>query len=108
VQATLEQREQELAILRTLGAKYAFLRNALLLEFAFLGALAGLFATILAEILLMVLQQRVFDMPFQFNVALWWLGPFIGIVLVSLLGWWQLRRLLQIPGAVLIRRVIQS
>ncbi|MDX1678603.1 ABC transporter permease [Arsukibacterium sp.] len=108
VQATLEQREQELAILRTLGAKYVFLRNALLLEFAFLGALAGLFATILAEILLMVLQQRVFDMPFQFHFALWWLGPVIGILTVSLLGWWQLRRLLQIPGAVLIRRVIQS
>ncbi|SNY51548.1 putative ABC transport system permease protein [Arsukibacterium tuosuense] len=108
VQATLEQREQELAILRTLGAKYAFLRNALLLEFAFLGALAGLFATVLAELLLMVLQQRVFEMPFQFHFALWWMGPVIGIVSVSLLGWWQLRRLLQIPGAILIRRVIQS
>ncbi|MAD74777.1 MAG: ABC transporter permease [Rheinheimera sp.] len=108
VQATLEQREQELAILRTLGAKYVFLRNALLLEFAFLGALAGLFATVLAELLLMTLQQRVFDMPFQFHFALWWMGPVIGIVAVSLLGWWQLRRLLQIPGAVLIRRVIQS
>lgn len=108
VQATLEQREQELAILRTLGAKYVFLRNALFLEFAFLGGLAGLFATILAELLLMVLQQRVFDMPFQFHFALWWLGPVIGVVAVSLLGWWQLRRLLQIPGAVLIRRVMQS
>ncbi|HAW94175.1 MULTISPECIES: ABC transporter permease [unclassified Arsukibacterium] len=108
VQATLEQREQELAILRTLGAKYVFLRNALLLEFAFLGALAGLFATVLAELLLMTLQQRVFDMPFQFHFALWWMGPAIGVVSVSLLGWWQLRRLLQIPGAVLIRRVIQS
>tara|TARA_R110002126_G_scaffold10245_9_gene46474 strand:- start:9133 stop:11619 length:2487 start_codon:yes stop_codon:yes gene_type:complete len=108
VQATLEQREQELAILRTLGAKYHFLRNAVLLEFAFLGGLAGLFATILAELLLMSLQQRVFDMPFQFHFALWWLGPLIGVLLVSVLGWWQLRRLLQIPGAVLIRRVIQS
>ena len=108
VQATLEQREQELAILRTLGAKYVFLRNALLLEFAFLGALAGLFATVLAELLLIVLQQRVFDMPFQFHFALWWMGPVIGVVSVSLLGWWQLRRLLQIPGAILIRRVIQS
>ncbi|WP_213994801.1 FtsX-like permease family protein [Arsukibacterium sp.] len=108
VQATLEQREQELAILRTLGAKYVFLRNALLLEFAFLGALAGLFATVLAELLLMILQQRVFEMPFQFHFALWWMGPVIGIVSVSALGWWQLRRLLQIPGAVLIRRVIQS
>lgn len=108
VQATLEQREQELAILRTLGARYAFLRNALILEFTFLGALAGLFATVLAEVLLLSLQQRVFDLPFSFNYTLWWLGPVSGAVLVSILGWWQLRQLLRIPGAVLIRKVLQG
>lgn len=108
VQATLEQREQELAILRTLGARYAFLRNALILEFTFLGALAGLFATILAETLLLIIQQRVFDLPFSFHYTLWWLGPVSGAVLVSLLGWWQLRQLLRVPGAVLIRRVLQG
>lgn len=108
VQATLEQREQELAILRTLGARYAFLRNALLLEFTFLGILAGIFATVLAEVLLLTLQQRLFELPFSPHYALWWLGPLAGAVIVSLLGWWQLRKLLRIPGAVLIRRVIQS
>ncbi|WP_423185969.1 ABC transporter permease [Alishewanella sp. d11] len=108
VQATLEQREQELAILRTLGARYAFLRNALILEFTFLGALAGLFATVLAEILLLTLQQRVFELPFSFNYTLWWLGPVSGALLVSLLGWWQLRQLLRVPSATLIRRVLQG
>ncbi|WP_445428854.1 ABC transporter permease [Alishewanella sp. HL-SH05] len=108
VQATLEQREQELAILRTLGARYAFLRNALILEFTFLGALAGLFATVLAEVLLLTLQQRLFELPFSFHYALWWMGPLSGALLVSALGWWQLRRLLQVPGAVLIRRVLQG
>lgn len=108
VQATIEQREQELAILRTLGARYAFLRNALILEFTFLGALAGLFATVLAEILLLSLQQRLFDLPFSLHYTLWWLGPVSGAVLVSLLGWWQLRQLLRVPGAVLIRRVLQG
>lgn len=108
VQATLEQREQELAILRTLGARYPFLRNALLLEFAILGAMAGIFATVLAEALLLILQQRVFNMPFEFHYAFWWLGPVTGIVSVTLLGWWQLKRLLRIPGAQLIRRVLQG
>ncbi len=108
VQATLEQREQELAILRTLGARYPFLRNALLLEFAILGAMAGIFATVLAEALLLILQQRVFNMPFEFHYAFWWLGPTAGIVSVTLLGWWQLKRLLRIPGAQLIRRVLQG
>lgn len=108
VQATIEQREQELAILRTLGARYAFLRNALLLEFVFLGALAGVFATVMAEILLAVLQQRVFELPFSFHYALWGIGPLSGAILVALLGWWQLRRLLQTPSAQLIRRVLQG
>lgn len=108
VQATLEQREQELAILRTLGARYPFLRNAMLLEFALLGAMAGLFATILAELMLLIVQQRVFELPFSPHYTLWWLGPTLGVLLVTLLGWWQLRRLLQIPGAQLIRRVLQG
>jgi putative ABC transport system permease protein len=108
VQATLEQREQELAILRTLGAQYPFLRNALLLEFTLLGAMAGLFATILAEAMLLIVQQRVFELPFQLHYNLWWMGPVMGMVLVTALGWWQLRRLLQIPGAQLMRKVLQG
>ncbi|MFT7399956.1 MAG: putative ABC transport system permease protein, partial [Rheinheimera aquimaris] len=108
VQATLEQREQELAILRTLGARHAFLRNALLLEFSLLGGLAGLFATVLAESMLFIVQQRAFDLPFTLHYTLWWLGPVLGIVLVTTLGWLQLKRLMRIPGAVLIRRVLQS
>jgi putative ABC transport system permease protein len=108
VQATLEQREQELAILRTLGARYAFLRNALLLEFAFLGAMAGIFATVLAEAMLLIVQQRVFNLPFSLHYNLWWFGPLLGVVLVTVLGWWQLKRLLRIPGAVLMRRVLQG
>lgn len=108
VQATLEQREQELAILRTLGAQYPFLRNALLLEFTLLGAMAGLFATILAEAMLLIVQQRVFELPFQLHYNLWWMGPAMGMLLVTGLGWWQLRRLLQIPGAQLMRKVLQG
>ncbi|HEX5792301.1 MAG TPA: FtsX-like permease family protein [Rheinheimera sp.] len=108
VQATLEQREQELAILRTLGARHSFLRNALLLEFALLGAMAGLFATVLAEAMLLIVQQRVFNLPFTLHYHLWWLGPTLGVVLVTALSWWQLKRLLRIPGALLMRRVLQG
>ncbi|MDP5148804.1 ABC transporter permease [Rheinheimera baltica] len=108
VQATLEQREQELAILRTLGARYAFLRNAIVFEFAMLGAMAGVFATVLAEAMLLIVQQRVFNLPFTLHYTLWWLGPLLGVILVTTLGWWQLKRLLRIPGAQLMRRVLQG
>ncbi|WP_337843598.1 FtsX-like permease family protein [Rheinheimera sp.] len=108
VQATLEQREQELATLRTLGASSVFLRSALLLEFAALGALAGLFATLLAEVLLAVVQQRFFELSYSPNWTLWWLGPVAGIGLVTVLGAWQLRGLLSLPGSLLLRRALQS
>ncbi|MBU1554855.1 MAG: hypothetical protein KJ998_08630, partial [Gammaproteobacteria bacterium] len=73
-----------------------------------LGAMAGLFATVLAELMLLIVQQRVFELPFSPHYTLWWLGPALGVLLVTLLGWWQLRRLLQIPGAQLMRRVLQG
>lgn len=108
VQATMEQREQELAILRTLGARYVFLRNAVLFEFAALGTLAGVLATVLAESVLGLLQYRLFEMPFQLHWNLWWIGPGAGLVIVTVLGWWQLRQLLATESAVLMRRAIYS
>jgi putative ABC transport system permease protein len=108
VQATMEQREQELAILRTLGARYVFLRNAMLFEFAALGTLAGVLATVLAEVVLGLLQYRLFEMPFSLHWNLWWIGPGAGLVVVTLLGWWQLRQLLATESAVLMRRAIYS
>jgi putative ABC transport system permease protein len=36
------------------------------------------------------------------------MGPVMGMLLVTGLGWWQLRRLLQIPGAQLMRKVLQG
>lgn len=106
VQATLEQREQELAILRTLGAKTQFLRRAVLAEFAALGLMAGVFATVLAEVLLAVLQMRLFQLPFSLHFNLWWIGPGLGMALICGLGWLLLRHLLKLPTPVLLRRAL--
>jgi putative ABC transport system permease protein len=106
VQATLEQRQQELAILRTLGAKTVFLRQALLGEFAVLGLLAGIFATILAEVLLAVLQVRLFELPFKIHWHLWWIGPGLGTLLIASLGFLLLRNLLNIPAPLLVRKAL--
>lgn len=108
VQATVEQREQELAILRTLGARGRFLRQAVLYEFAALGLLAGVFATILAETLLAVVQMRMFQLPFNLHQSLWGLGPVAGVVLLTLLGALLLRGILQPTPASLIRRALHS
>lgn len=108
VQATVEQREQELAILRTLGARARFLRQAVLLEFAALGLLAGVFATVLAETLLAVVQQRMFQLPFNLHYSLWGIGPVGGTLLLTLLGLILLVGILQPTPASLIRRALHN
>lgn len=107
VQATLEQRQQELAILRTLGAKTVFLRRAVLAEFAALGLMAGVFATVLAEVLLAILQVRLFQLPFSLHWNLWWIGPGLGMVLITGLGFLLLRKLLVLDAPTLLRRALQ-
>lgn len=108
VQATVEQREQELAILRTLGARGRFLRQAVLYEFAALGLLAGIFATILAETLLAIVQMRMFQLPFNLHQSLWGIGPVAGVLLLTLLGALLLRGILQPTPASLIRRALHN
>ncbi len=108
VQATVEQREQELAILRTLGARGRFLRQAVLYEFAALGLLAGVFATILAEVLLAIVQMRMFQLPFNLHQSLWGIGPAAGVLLLTLLGALLLRGILQPTPASLIRRALHN
>ncbi len=107
VQATLEQRQQELAILRTLGAKTVFLRRAVLTEFAALGLMAGVFATVLAELLLALLQVRLFQLPFSLHWNLWWIGPGLGMLLITGLGFLLLRKLLILDAPTLLRRALQ-
>lgn len=108
VQATVEQREQELAILRTLGARGRFLRQAVLYEFAALGLLAGVFATMLAEVLLAIVQMRMFQLPFNLHQSLWGIGPVTGVLLLTVLGALLLRGILQPTPASLIRRALHN
>lgn len=108
VQATVEQREQELAILRTLGARGRFLQQAVLFEFAALGLLAGVFATILAESLLAVVQMRLFQLPFSLHYSLWGIGPIAGVILLTVLGALLLRGILRPTPASLIRRALHN
>ncbi|MCC5855405.1 MAG: FtsX-like permease family protein [Idiomarina sp.] len=103
VQATLEEREQELVILRTLGARSGLLAKAVTYEFIVLGALAGLIATIAMELTIFILQTQVFNMPATLHWRFWVFGPLIGASIVALLGWMTTRRLMIQRTAELIR-----
>lgn len=105
VQASLEEREQELVILRTLGARSRMLAQAVTYEFIVLGALAGFIAALAMELTIYVLQTQVFSMPATLHMRFWLLGPGIGALVVASLGWLTTRRLLAKRTATLIRNL---
>lgn len=106
VQASMEERERELAILRTLGAKGALLRNSVLFEFVALGAIAGLMASIAMEIAVFFLQTQVFDMPFSLHLDFWLIGIGAGAAFVGVIGMLSCWRLLSLSSVTLIRRTM--
>ena len=86
VQATMDERQRELAILRTLGAKGRLLRNSILYEFLALGALAGLLASLAMEVSLYFLQTQLFEMSPRFHGEFWLIAIASGSVFVGFMG----------------------
>jgi putative ABC transport system permease protein len=101
--ATQDERRFEAAVLRTLGADSRYLRRLHLSEFAVLGGLSGLFAAAGAVLLGWVLALRVLEIPYQPNVAIWFIGVFGGMAAVMLAGWAGTRRLAALPPLAILR-----
>ncbi len=106
VQASMDERQQELAILRTLGAKGSLIRASVLFEFLIIGAVAGLMAALANEVALGLLQRQVFDMQAQLHGEYWLLAPIVGAMIVGLLGAAGCWRLLRLNTAALLRQLI--
>lgn len=91
----LDERRQEVAVMRALGAQDVMLRTALSVEFAVIGALAGLIAAGGALLVGEVLARQVFNFALQ---AAWWLplaAAVAGALAIPLAGALAARYLLQ-------------
>jgi len=97
LQATHDEREKELAILRTLGARNRQLRGALLAEFAALGLIAGALAGVGATGIGWALGHFVFKLPYAPSLLPVLAGALAGCVVVMLAGWLGTRHLLSRP-----------
>ena len=101
--ATQDERVQEAAILRTLGADSAYVRRLHLAEFAATGLLAGLFASASAVLLGWVLARHVLDIPYRSGIAVWLAGMLGGMALVTLAGWLSTQKLIRVPPLLILR-----
>jgi putative ABC transport system permease protein len=105
VNATLDERFRENAILRTLGAGRKLILTSLLIEFASIGAIAGLIATVGAEGSLYYLQEQVFEQEFNPHYWVWLTGPLLGMVIIAGLGVNSTRRVVKVSPLTVLRHV---
>ena len=74
-------------MLRALGARKRVVFSGVIVEFAALGAAAGVLASAGASILAAVVAVNLFNLPYTFNPMLWVAGLVAGIVVVSVSGY---------------------
>jgi putative ABC transport system permease protein len=103
LQATHDEREYELAMLRTLGARNRQVRQALLAEFLVLGGVAGLLAGIGASAIGWALAHYVFKMAYVPGVLPVFVAALLGAAGVVLGGWLGTRGLLSRPPLASLR-----
>ncbi|RDL45923.1 ABC transporter permease [Marinomonas piezotolerans] len=105
VRSTLDERLEEGALLRTLGATKGIVRQALLVEFGSLGLFSGIVGAAGAELSLIGLQHFVFEMEVTFHPMLWLLGPLSGWLIVTIIGVFASRAVLKVPPIRLLRSI---
>ncbi len=103
VQASREERRYESAMLRTLGANKATVLKGLLAEFATLGVLSGVLASVGASIAGWFFANRVLQIPYTPDPMVWVYGVFGGGALVCLAGWLATRAVVNQPPSLTLR-----
>jgi putative ABC transport system permease protein len=103
VQSSLDQRLQENAVLRSLGAGKRLIVGSLAIEFILLGAVAGLMAAFGSELTAWALQTQVFKMEYHVHLWLWWVGPLAGALMIGVLGVSACMKVVRVPPWSVLR-----
>lgn len=103
IEATHDERRFELAVLRTLGARDRQLRASLLAEFATLGALTGVLASVGAVVLTMLLAREAFQLPYVPSMTLPLAGMLSSVAAVLGAGVLGLRAAIRAPALASLR-----
>ena len=98
-----DERRYELAVMRALGAHRRQLRQAMLIELAVIGSVAGLMASIGAMVLGHLVGQQVFQLALSFGWLLPMLSAAGGAFLAVMIGWLAVRQLIAAPPLLALR-----
>jgi putative ABC transport system permease protein len=103
--SSLDDRLQQGAVLRTLGAKRQQLQMMQWFEFLLLGALAGIIAVAGAEIICWLLYQRLFDLEYPWHLSYWLWLPALSAFLIAVLANRNLIKVIKQPPLVILRKL---
>jgi len=103
VQASVDNRRRESALLRALGARKSLVLGALAIEFASLGLFAGILALLGAELSALALQVWVLELAYHPSLWLWPLGTLGAVVLIGALGVFSCRSSVNTPPLQVLR-----
>ncbi len=101
--ATRDERVQEAAVMRVLGASRGQVLAAQRAEFAALGLIAGLLGSFGAAAIGYVLATRVFQLEYHASGWVWLVGPVLGLLCVVLNAWVGARAALNQPPIAALR-----
>lgn len=102
LQATLDERIRQGALLRALGARRELLQQARRIEFSLLGACSGLLAALGCELVSFLLYRYAFELPWRPHPWLLLL-PLAGALMVGVAGLLGTRRALQTSPLAVLR-----
>jgi putative ABC transport system permease protein len=101
--ATQDERTHEAAVMRALGASRAQVLATQRAEFAVLGTIAGLLASLGATAIGWTLAARVFELDYAWNGRIWLAGPVLGLACVLFNVWAGARAALSRPPMAALR-----
>jgi putative ABC transport system permease protein len=103
--SSLDDRLQQGAVLRTLGANRQQLQVMQWIEFLLLGGLAGLIAIAGAEVICWLLYQRLFQLQYSWHLSYWLWLPMLAAIVISALAQRNLVAVINQPPLAILRKL---
>lgn len=103
--ATREERIAEATLMRVFGASRRQVSVAYVAEFACIGLVSALIATIAANLLAYYISTQLLNIPFQFNAMLAFSITLIAAFIIPLAAWIGLRGFLNVPARQLLNSI---
>ncbi len=105
VQSSQAVRTRELAVLRSMGASHAQVRQSVILEFALLGGTAGFLAAFFANTIAWAIGREILNITIGLNLWLWVLGTLGGALIVGFAGFMASRTVMYTPPLIALRAI---